>query len=326
MKTSIRRLENMGLNEEQIRKVLGWDEVTYFKRKKYPSNQFNVEDLPQKIDAVVKGYNVDDLKKVKLFDEIFAVNGLDKSNEDNSYKIDMITEFPKLLKHIKMSRIKSEIEEIEEAKRKLLIQMAELDSQVSIKQTEMSMLNASVETEPVVEEPTEQEEKELVVLDTFEPKIMRVSKSGNMFLSVKVVVIDLVKEGDYVLFQDKKYVVTATNRRGCNMYINPVKEDVEPIEVAKPTEPVEHKTLTESDIRIDYVAKNGLNVCIKDANLYNEVKHYDEVKLAREGKLELYKVKNYNDRMRRINITFVETILENKSYDREEEKARFKFW
>lgn len=259
MRTSIRKLENMGLNEKQIIEVFGWDEESFEARKKYPHQSWNIEDLPQKIDLVVKGYTLADVKKIKLFDEIYEANDLAVPSQDAKYKIDMITEFPKLLKHIRMSRIKSEIEEIEDAKRNLLAQIAELDSQVSIKENEMTMLNASTKVE-LEEEPTEQE------------------------------------------------------------------ENAEPVEITKPVETTEKKTLTESDIRIDHVTKTGLNICVRNKELFDEVKLYDEIKLAREGKLELYKVKSYHDGQKRIVITFVETILENKSYDKEEEKARFRFW
>lgn len=332
MKTSIRRLENMKLNEEQIRKVFGWDEDTYTKRKKYPSNTFEVEDLPLKIDAIVKGYDLNDLKKVKLFDEIYEVNNLPKPDEENDYKMSMISEFPKLLKHIKISRINSEISEKEELKLKLMEQLARIDSEIGFKREEINMINLDIKMTktPAIAEAKEEikpmVENDLVVLDDYAPKVMRESKKGNLFLSVKVVVIDLVKEGDCVLFQGKKYIVSSTNRRACNMYINPVEENDEPVEITKPTEPTEKKTLTESDIRIDYVSKTGLNVCIRDVNLFDEVKYYDKVKLAREGKIELYEVRDHNDRMKRVNLTYLETILENKSYDKEEEKKRFKFW
>lgn len=154
MKTTKRKLRKQGYSDEVAMKILEMDEKTFYKSA--VGSAFERDYLPEKYQLASEGRDVDLFKFIRVYDEIFKLNGLEVNTKDMNFKIDAIKNFPNLLREIELSRMNSEIEALEMEKENALKVLADIENSIKTKKMEFESSKMTVKkvvAEPKVEEP-----------------------------------------------------------------------------------------------------------------------------------------------------------------------------
>lgn len=205
MRVTVKRLLKMGLNKEQIKKMLKIEEERY--QKLYNSGApVASENIAKKIDYVLKGGSIEDFEFANVFDKIFELNKIETLEIGIKQKADLIREFPEFIQYIELKRITDQITLLNKKKVDLEGKMKEINEEISSFELKMGLMKG----EKKIKEEVKHQKDIMTLIEGEDIKIYKTYVNGNLFGHIYGMKERGLEVGD---------LIDIANEKGINRYL-----------------------------------------------------------------------------------------------------------